>query len=467
MRLARLRILNCLRVGSHLRRKSSPAQRGRLALLPIVATSLTAFEVPAAGAATYYVRQTTGSDAHDGLTPATAWKHFSQLSAAMHAGDTAFVGPGLYREEVAVEHDGTPGGHLTFIADTTGQHTGDPPGIVMVTGAEPVDESIFAPAGPAGVYAAPFPAWKVWGAVEMDGPQQRYESVLITKEYLVDKMPPLDVVAKLPSSWFYDEPTHVLTLHTSDGRPPAEHELELIQRGDGIFIRGRHYVTVVGFTFRHMQDAGVSFFIDSGDGVIMNVTSYGSRQGIRVYGATNVFLYGNTLFRNENSGAYFAAKAENGLAFANMAYENVKGLRWSSDSAGAMAVDNIVFDNSERGLALENVDGAILRGNRVANNAVSQLLVLQSRYTSEGNCLSSSGKDQLIADFRPFGLLDQYPTLAEYQRAKGQDLHSVSESCGPLPAKVDVHALHAASLAYPAAPTTTRARGWFDWLRGQ
>ena len=80
----------------------------------------------------------------------------------------------------------------------------------------------------------------------MDGPEQRYENVLITHENLVEKMPPVDIVAKLPSSWFYDDATQVLTLHTSDGRPPAEHEMELIRRGDGVFIRGKHDVTVVG-----------------------------------------------------------------------------------------------------------------------------------------------------------------------------------------------------------------------------
>jgi len=58
-------------------------------------------------AATYYVRQTIGDDTHDGLSPQTAWQHFSKLSPAMHAGDVAYVGPGLYREEVVVENDGT------------------------------------------------------------------------------------------------------------------------------------------------------------------------------------------------------------------------------------------------------------------------------------------------------------------------------------------------------------------------
>src|SRR5262249_5604548 len=154
------------------------------------------------------------------------------------------------------------------------------------------------------------------------------------------------------------------------------------------------------------------------------------------YGATNVTLYGNTLFRNENSGVYFAAKSANGVAIGNTTYENVKGLRWSSDSVNGLAVDNVAFDNLERGISIENADGAVLRGNRVVDNAVSQLLVLQSRYTSEGNCFANGADAQLVADFRPFGPLDQYPTLAAYQTAKGQDLHS-STSCGALPAKVD------------------------------
>src|SRR5919204_1298019 len=90
-------------------------------------------------AATYYVRQTVGDDTHDGLSPETAWQHITQLSGNMHAGDTAYVGPGLYREEITVLNDGAPDKRIIFIADTTGQHTGDPPGVVMITGAEPLD----------------------------------------------------------------------------------------------------------------------------------------------------------------------------------------------------------------------------------------------------------------------------------------------------------------------------------------
>ena len=57
------------------------AHAGHAAIL-LAAALFAALVVSVADAATYYVRQTVGDDANDGLTPATAWKHFSRLSPA-------------------------------------------------------------------------------------------------------------------------------------------------------------------------------------------------------------------------------------------------------------------------------------------------------------------------------------------------------------------------------------------------
>jgi parallel beta-helix repeat protein len=401
---------------------------------------------PSAFATTFYVRQRAGDDANDGRSPATAWQHVGMLSAAMRAGDTAYVGPGLYREEIEVRDSGTVDRPILFIADETGRHTGDAPGVVMLTGAEPVNETIFVPGAAPGVYTAPFPAWQVWGVVEMDGPETRYVRATITPEYLVDKLAPADVVAKLRSSFFWDESTRTLVLHTSDDRPPMTHELELMQRGNGIVARdGKEFVTVIGFTFRHMQDAGVSFFKGSAHGTVVRTIAYGSRQGVRVYGSPDVLVYGSTLFRNENAGVYFAAGSTGGRAIGNTSYENVKGLRWSSNSTSGMALDNTLFDNTERGLSLENADGAIVRGNLLAGNAVSQLQVLQSHYSSNHNCFESH-PPQLVADFAPFDFTDRYASLAEYQQHQTQDLDSRQGGCAPVPHKLDVATLHARTL---------------------
>lgn len=398
-------------------------------------------------AETYFVRQTVGNDANDGHSPETAWQHISGLSAAMGPGDVAYVGPGLYREEITVQNDGTIAERLTFVADTTGQHTGDPPGVVMVTGADPVDEGIFAATESPGMYTAVLP-FQVWGVVEMDGPQYRYLRVTMTKEYLVDKMPPEAIVARTRSSHHYDEAGGRLYIHTSDDRPPSAHEIEIVRRGAGIAMRNKRYVTIAGFTFRHVQDGGIVFFKGTSDGIAIGNTAYGSRQGIRVYGATNISLYGNTLFRNENSGAYFAAESFNGVAIGNVAYENVKGLRFGSGSQSAVVADNVLFDNSERGLSLEEVERAVLRGNTLVNNAVSQLLVLRSGYSSESNCFQNGGADQLVADFYPFPQGDRFKTLAEYRQSKRQDSHSREGGCHVLPQKFDVGKLHRDAMVY-------------------
>jgi parallel beta-helix repeat protein len=421
-------------------------------------------------ATTYYVRQTTGVDTRDGTSPATAWRHVDKLSSAMHAGDTAYVGPGLYREEIVVENEGTPDARIVFVADTTGQHTGDPPGVVMLTGADPVDESIFTPAGSPGLFSAPMPE-RVWGAVEMDGPQFRYGGTQETKEHVIDGLSEREVVAKLPSTHYYDEAAKVFYLHTSDGRPPGAHEIELIRRGSGVLVVGRHYVTVMGFTFRHMQDGCISFFKGSGDETAIGNTAYGCRQGIRVYDAKNVLIYGNTLFRNENSGVYFAAKSTGAVAIGNVTYENVKGLRWSSGSRDALVLDNVAFDNRERGIAIEETEGILLRRNRLVGNAGSQLMVTRAGYGSEGNCFETRGTGQLVADFFPFQQADRYRTLDEYRKAKGQDQHSEEGNCASLPEKVDVRKLHADTLAYPERARSggggaahEAPRGWLDWL---
>jgi len=420
------------------------AERWNL-LAAILSAVALAFPPSAALGSTYYVRATVGDDAHDGRSPETAWQHFSKLAIAMHAGDTAYIGPGLYRDGITLQNSGTPQSRITLIGDTTGQHTGDPRGPVMITGADPIDEAIFVPSGNPGVYEAhsPFP---VHGVVEMDGDQYRYVNVTITKEYLVDKISAPDIVTKLASSYFYDPSHQMLYIHTSDGNVPHVHEIELFHRQNGIELIRSQYAVIVGFTFRHFADAGINFFKGSAHGIAFSNTSYGSRQGIRVYGATDILLYGNTLFRNENCGLYLAAQSASGTVIGNVAYENLKGVRWSSDSANGLAIANLLFDNHERGLSIESSKGIIVRSNRMLDNMRSQLLVIPpSEVDSEANCFENGGPQQLTADF---SYPDQYSTLTQYQHATRQDMNSQEGACGPTPAKVDVQKLHAETLSY-------------------
>ena len=144
-----------------------------------------------------------------------------------------------------------------------------------------------------------------------------------------------------------------------------------------------------------MGDSGIYFFKESGDGIAINNTSYGSRQGIRVYNSSHITVYGNTLFRNENCGTYFVQDSTNGLFIGNISYENIKGVRWSSQSANGITIDNILFDNHEAGISVENADNAILKRNKLVNNENTQLLLLNSQYLSDDNCLQNGGPGRI------------------------------------------------------------------------
>lgn len=395
----------------------------------------------------FYVRQTVGDDSNDGKSPQTAWKSISKLSNAMHAGDTAYIGPGLYRDKIMVLNEGSPDARITFIADSTGQHTGDPPGVVMITGAEPVDENIFTRHSE-GVYKAKL-APPVIGLTEMDGPQFRYNRVTQTKDFLVDKVPGPKIVAKYPSSFFYDEENQTLYMHTTDGKPPNTHEIEIIRRIAGIStLEGHRNITVIGFTFRHEGDSGIYFYKETGDGVAINNTVYGSRQGIRALSSVHISLYGNTLFRNENSGAYFLRDSTNAQFINNVAYENAKGVRWGSQSVNGVAIGNTVFDNLEAGISLEDVYGAVLRDNHLSNNKETQLkILLDAEYDSDNNCFQNGNAEQSVSHFSNVNFYDRQKTLPEYQKVKGRDLHSREGGC-LVPQKIDVNKLHIDSMTY-------------------
>ena len=102
-----------------------------------------------------------------------------------------------------------------------------------------------------------------------------------------------------------------------------------------------------------------------------------------------------------------------------------------------MALDNVLFDNHEAGLALEGTARVVARDNRLVGNAASQLLVTKASYDSDRNCFQSTA-GQLTAEI-VHG--PRFATLAEYQRVTGQDRGSRAGRCGPLPETLDVRRL--------------------------
>ena len=79
----------------------------------------------------YYVRK-TGSDSNAGTSAGAAWLTIDKAANSVAAGDTVYVGAGVYRELVTMDTSGSSGNQISFIADVTGANTGDA-GLVIVT----------------------------------------------------------------------------------------------------------------------------------------------------------------------------------------------------------------------------------------------------------------------------------------------------------------------------------------------
>jgi hypothetical protein len=389
---------------------------------------------------TFYVRASSGDDASDGRSPARAWRSFRPLGDKVRAGDRVVVGPGLYRDSVHVTRGGRQDAPIVYAADPAGAATGDPPAPVLLVGSDPVDEGRFEPAGPAGVYRAHVPEFPVLGVVEVEGSQRRYEGVL---EPVVGP-PPLERVTATSASFYYDEASQVLTIHTSDAAPPKTHELELIRRHSAFYMPRRPWITVTGFHLRSFADAPILFRWSDHGAAIGNV-AWGSRHGVRVRDSKHVLVEDNVLFRNENSGAYFVKDAHDGVARGNVAYENVKGLRWSSGSRDGQALENVLFDNTEAGLSLERASGSVARDNRLLANQETQLLLFEVRPSaSDANCFTLGAGASSIAAWLGG---ERFTTLAAHQAATGLDVSSRVGGCGTPPVKVDVHDVQARARA--------------------
>lgn len=78
-----------------------------------------------------------GNDSNDGLSWANRKLTLTGAEdTPVVAGDTVYVGPGVYREMLTVDVSGTDGNPITYIGDVTGEHTDGVGGIVRVTGSD-------------------------------------------------------------------------------------------------------------------------------------------------------------------------------------------------------------------------------------------------------------------------------------------------------------------------------------------
>lgn len=78
-----------------------------------------------------------GNDANSGLSWALRKLTLNGVEdTPVVAGDTIYVGPGVYRELLTADIDGSAGNPITYIGDITGEHTDGVGGIARITGSD-------------------------------------------------------------------------------------------------------------------------------------------------------------------------------------------------------------------------------------------------------------------------------------------------------------------------------------------
>ena len=124
---------------------------------------------------TFYVRK-SGSDAANGQTPATAWQTIGHaLSASPNgagtnpsAGDTIYIGSGVYREQVTINgNSGSSGLPISVLGDVDGSKTGDPPGEIRWTAFDVNDKTV--PTGSAATLNLNAKDYYTFGSLTLQG----------------------------------------------------------------------------------------------------------------------------------------------------------------------------------------------------------------------------------------------------------------------------------------------------------
>lgn len=239
-----------------------------------------------------YVR-TSGSDSNDGASPASAWLTIGNAAGSVTAGQTVYVGAGIYPESVTLVIDGTLGAPIAFVADSTGEWTSDAGEVVID--------------GQAGLVT-----------LELDGA----DHVTIEGFTVIGAAAGTGVGIRVGDDPSVSVKLRANSVHTN---------------GEGIRATGAVDLVV--------QENRVSRQVGSSDV---------GGHGIVLEGCTNASLLGNLIYVNEGNGVLVTAATIGSTIEANTFYQNI-GDQIHFDALGNVVTvrNNIISEGAADGIELE------------------------------------------------------------------------------------------------------------------
>ncbi len=179
---------------------------------------------------TLYVA-TTGSDDHDGLSPAHALRSLQRAADLAQPGDLVRVAPGRYHESVDIAHSGSAAQPIVFRGDGSG---------VVLDGSTTLAAGTPWVALGGGVFRTPL-GFDTAHVVSEQGRLFRYASASALQT----------LAAGAPGGFWFDAGTRQLSIKFADGSSPATHTLAVADLDTAFTVDGLAHVRIENFDIRH------------------------------------------------------------------------------------------------------------------------------------------------------------------------------------------------------------------------
>jgi parallel beta-helix repeat protein len=440
---------------------STRAEQPRSLALPLrtlgLALALGAALTSTTHAQTYYVDNQSGTCSDAG--PGTESAPYCTINAAMAAhrgpGITILVKPGIYREQVTISAAGASASNFVFHAAGPG---------VVVDGSDDFANSALWAAASSTVWLAASVTW---------GPLQVFvDGVRLTPSTATPDLLPVHSFA-----WVSGQGLYV----NLGGDNPGTHNTLVGHRLYGFNIFSKSWVTIDGFEITRVESRGVNIQNGCTDLIVSNNrVSYANSYGIQTVNGIRMLIAGNTVFNNNFHGIGLTAGASgctvrdnecfgnadpivrrangiylfgapNNIISGNRIHDNQdSGLQLDRDSnanicfnnrswhngdhgydnilnAGNVHVNDVAYGNFKRGFSNDgSLSGAIIYNCIAVDNGITtgefDLWVdptSTSGFTSDYNIFWNS------TPWAPIKYVaTQYPTIAGFTAATGQDVHS-------------------------------------------
>jgi parallel beta-helix repeat protein len=301
---------------------------------------------------TFYVINSSASCSDTGPgSPASPYCTISAALAAHHApGDSIVVSPGIYREQVTVPASGDPGNPIVLEAQSS---PGSP---VVLDGADDFADPAFWTSFAGNVWLA---ASATWSPVQVFADSTRLA-------------PSTADPASLPASSFVSVAGQGLYVNVG-GDNPGNHHAEVGRRSYGIYLPGRSWVVVDGFTSTRSEAAGIEL-----TNLSNNVTATGNSAvssggyGIQVNNCAASLIGSNRASDNLKSGIALTGGSTGCTVQDNESYRNVTPSQsagiYDFGAPGNLLQRNRLHDNAYAGVHAQSASGLLSIQNRSWNN---------------------------------------------------------------------------------------------------